>query len=101
MAIQRPVAISSLNGNMLLLQVVQDNPHGAGEALKGLTEALETLQHQQTEQRAKLINRQKTSPDSNVVNVTVSLPASRKASRQASRAQSPVNASSCDGSGIR
>jgi hypothetical protein len=40
------------------------------------------------------------SPDTNVVNVIVSLPASRKVSRQTSRAESPDRNSSC-GSGIR
>ena len=88
----------------MLSQMVSDaaaanNPHGAGDALKGLTEALESLQQNQ---RAKLLNKPKPEcSNGNAVNVTVSLPPSRKASRQTSRAQSPEGRSSSCGSGMR
>ena len=66
------------------------NPHGVGNALKGLTAALESLQLQQSQARGKLICAQTTSQDATdaSVSATVSIPSSRRASRQASPARS-------------
>lgn len=69
---------------------VNANQHGVGNALKGLDAALENLQHQQKQQKSKLINKGKRSRDSSTTrgdtatSVTVSLQSSRRSSRAAS-----------------